>query len=148
MPKLQRIDSEAHRVVKFAVVGVSSTIVTLVSYAALIALGVTYLAAGPLAWTLGLMNGYTWNRHWTFDRAPHETSLMGKYFAVGGIGLILNTALLALLIEALSVDRLPAEVIALPVVVLTTFLLNRYWVFRSHLRKGADPPSDRIRSAG
>lgn len=143
MQRLERIDPETHRITKFAVVGIGSTAVTLGAYAVLLALGVIYFVAAPIAWTLGLLNGYTWNRLWTFERASHRYALMGRYFAVGGIGLTLNTALLALLVEVLSVDRLPAEVIALPVVVLVTFLLNRYWVFRSHLRDVAQMPPAR-----
>jgi putative flippase GtrA len=141
--RLDQIDPETHRVAKFAVVGIGSTAVTLGAYAVLLALGVPYFLAAPMAWTLGLLNGYTWNRLWTFERASHRYALMGRYFAVGGIGLTLNTALLALLIEALSVGRLPAEVIALPVVVVVTFLLNRYWVFRSHLRDAEQMPPAR-----
>jgi putative flippase GtrA len=61
--RLQRITpEEAHRVAKFAVVGVGNTLVTFPSYALLLALGVTYLVAGPVGWTLGLVHGYTWNR--------------------------------------------------------------------------------------
>jgi putative flippase GtrA len=140
---VERLNPEAHRIAKFAVVGVANTIVTFASYAVLIALGVTYLVAGPIAWTLGVLHGYTWNRIWTFGRASHRYSLMGRYFAVGAIGLALNTALLLLVVEVLDVQRLLAELIALPLVVLTTFLLNRYWVFDSHLRGVADAPPAR-----
>jgi putative flippase GtrA len=93
-------------------------------------LGVEYLIAGALGWVLGALNGYTWNRIWTFDRAEHRMSLLLRYSAVAAFGSGLNSGLLALLISVFAVDELPAELLALPIVVLTTFLVNRYWVFR------------------
>jgi putative flippase GtrA len=131
--RLQQAGPEARRVAKFAVVGVGNTIVTLVSYAILLALGVNYLIAAPVAWALGLLSGYTWNRIWTFDRAEHQMSLMARYYAVGLLGLALNTGLLALLVSVAGFSELPAELVVLPAVVLTTFAVNRYWVFRHHV---------------
>jgi putative flippase GtrA len=118
---------------RFAIVGIGNTAVTLISYVVLLALGASYIVAGPIAWTLGVLHGYTWNRIWTFDRAPHRTSLMGKYFAVGFLGLCLNTALLAVLVDPIGAAKLFAELIALAVTVLSTYLANRHWVFGSHL---------------
>jgi putative flippase GtrA len=148
--RLQPISPEAHRVAKFAVVGVGSTMVTFISYAILIALGVNYLLAGPIAWSIGLLNGYTWNRIWTFDRASHNYLLMGRYYAVGLVGLSLNTLLLALEIEAFGAGKIVGEIVALPIVVLSTFFLNRRWVFGDHLRSAgpAAPKPERIGSAG
>jgi putative flippase GtrA len=131
--RLQQAGPETRRVAKFAVVGVGNTIVTLVSYAILLALGVNYLIAAPVAWALGLLSGYTWNRIWTFDRAEHQMSLMAQYYAVGLLGLALNTGLLALLVSVAGFSELPAELVVLPAVVLTTFAVNRYWVFRHHV---------------
>jgi putative flippase GtrA len=42
-----------------------------------------------------------------------------------------------LLISVVGIAELPAEVLALPIVVLTTFLVNRYWVFRAHVEESA-----------
>ena len=135
---------------RFALVGVGNTLVTLASYAILVALGVAYIAAGPIAWTLGVLHGYLWNRRWTFERAPHRAALMAKYVAVGALGLCLNTALLVLLVDAAGAGKLPAEIVALPIVVLSTFALNRYWVFGGHIRDLADsaPDPEKLRSAG
>jgi putative flippase GtrA len=137
VPVFQRLGPEAKRVVKFAIVGVCNTLVALVSYAVFLALGVPYATAGALGWVLGVLNGYTWHRIWTFDGAEHRMSLLARYSAVGSIGLGLNTGLLALLISVVGIDELPAEFLALPVVALTTFLINRYWVFRTHVEESA-----------
>jgi putative flippase GtrA len=137
VPGFHRLGPEAKRVVKFAIVGVCNTAVALVSYGILLELGVQYVVAGALGWILGVLNGYIWHRFWTFDRAEHEMSLLLRYTAVGVLGLSLNTGLLALLISVVGIAELPAEFLALPIVVLTTFLVNRYWVFRTHVEEGA-----------
>jgi putative flippase GtrA len=134
MRQLERLTPEARRVVKFALVGVANTCIALASYAILVAIGVSYVVAGPIGWSLGVLHGYTWNRIWTFESASHHTGLMTRYVAVGVVGLLLNTGLLALFVAVLGAGKLPAEVVALPIVVLTTFALNRYWVFAEHLR--------------
>jgi putative flippase GtrA len=134
MRQPDQLTPETRRVLKFTLVGVANTFVALVSYAVLIQLGVSYVVAGPIGWTAGVLHGYTWNRIWTFDSAAHYTALMTKYAAVAAVGLLLNTGLLALLVGAMGAGKLAAEVIALPVVVLTTFVLNRYWVFAEHIR--------------
>jgi len=148
--RLQELTPEAERVARFALVGVGNTLVTLVSYAVLVWLGVNYIVAAPIAWTLGVLHGYLWNRSWTFERAPHRTSLMAKYVAVGALGLCLNTALLVVLVDAVGAGKLPAEIVALPLVVLSTFALNRYWVFGPHLRElaGSATEPEELGSAG
>jgi putative flippase GtrA len=135
-----RLGPEGIRVLKFCVVGGSSTFLAIAVYGALLAFDVNYMAAGALAWGVGVVNGYTWNRLWTFDRAEHQTSLLARYVGVGLLGLGLNTGLLALLHSAAGIDELAAELVALPVVVLTTFLVNRFWVFREHVRDGVPRP--------
>jgi putative flippase GtrA len=132
-----RLGPETRRIVKYAIVGVSNTIVALGSYAILLELGVQYVIAGAVSWTLGLLNGYVWNRIWTFDRAEHRMSFLLRYSTVGVLALTLNTGLLALLISVVGVDQLPAEFVALPIVILASFLGNRYWAFRSHIEEGA-----------
>jgi putative flippase GtrA len=65
VPALDQLPPDAQRLAKFSLVGISNTLVSFASYAVLIALDVEYALAGAIAWTLGVLNGYTWNRIWT-----------------------------------------------------------------------------------
>ena len=130
-----RLEIELRRIGKFVIVGASNTVIGLVTYYLLLSLGVHYVASGAIAWTLGTINGYTWNRIWTFHRAQHRNEMAGRYLAVGLLGLGLNTALLTLLVGGLGVGNLPAELIALPMVVVITFSLNRFWTFGRHIQE-------------
>ena len=113
--------------------GVGNTLVGLSSYGLLIWLNVSPAPAGALAWLLGTLHGYYWNRVWTFEGAEHRTELLGRYAAVGVAGAALNAGLIALLVGPLGIARFLAGVLALPFVVGTTFALNRWWTFGGHL---------------
>ena len=53
--------------VKFGIVGVSNTLLTLVVYTVLLKVfGVWYLAASAIGFIVGATNGFLLNRKWTF----------------------------------------------------------------------------------
>ena len=129
----ERMTPEARRLARFVMVGLSNTVITLGAYAALIGLGVFYVIAGVIGWTLGIVNGYFWNRTWTFRAGAHQHELLVKYTAVGLGGLLLNSGLLALAVDVLGVSKLAGQVVVLPIVMLSSFAANRYWTFGEHI---------------
>lgn len=116
--------------VKFALVGVTNTGVSLASYALAVTAGVPYLPASIAAFSLGAVNGYSLNRIWTFWPGEFARSGLLRYAAVLGIGLAANTVMLLALVEGLRADRILAQALVLPLVAVMTFLLNRVWTFR------------------
>jgi putative flippase GtrA len=53
--------------VKFGIVGVSNTLLTLIVYTVLLKVfGVWYLAASAIGFIVGATNGFLLNRRWTF----------------------------------------------------------------------------------
>ena len=50
---------------RFLAVGVGNTAVSFVVYRLLLALGLWYVVAAPLAFAAGAVNGYILNRRWT-----------------------------------------------------------------------------------
>src|SRR5271155_4302892 len=57
----------ARQFVKFGLVGVSNTLLTLVVYTVLVKVfGVWYLLASAIGFAVGATNGYLLNRSWTF----------------------------------------------------------------------------------
>lgn len=125
---------ELGRLVRFGLVGVSNTAIGLGAYALLLHAGMPYLPAGAIAWCLGTLNGYQWNRLWTFRRASHRTVMLGRYLLVGLVGLVLNSGLLALFVQVVGLGEFVAEVVSLPLVAVSTFTLNRVWTFGHHMR--------------
>ena len=51
---------------RYGAVGISNTLLSAACYAALISLGADAVAAATVAFALGSVNGFVWNRRWTF----------------------------------------------------------------------------------
>ncbi len=62
-------------------------------------------------------------------RRPANWLQLIRFAMVGGVGFVLNLAVYALLVHALSVPYQIAAVLAWLVAVLNNFVLNRHWTF-------------------
>ena len=131
------------QLVRFGVVGASNTLVSFVSYAAAIGLGVRYLPAGAGAFALGAVNGFVLNRTWTFEHRGPKLRAGWRYVVVQLIGLLATVALLRVAVHGLGVPRLEAQVVALVPVTLLSFALSRLWVFGAGPPHAAPPPRAR-----
>jgi len=117
--------------VKFGIVGVSNTLITLVVYTVLLKVfGVWYLAASAIGFAAGATNGFLLNRRWTFSEHVGDAFTPVRWGVVQTGGLAINEALLYLLVHDAHLDKLLAQVCATAVVTVTTFLVNRAWTFR------------------
>ena len=121
---------ERTRLARFVLVGGSSTVVTLGSYALLVAIDVPYPVAAPVGYAAGILNGYTWNRLWTFETGGFHLPEFSRYVAIQGSGLVANLLGVVFLVEALGLGKMPSEILTLVPIVLVTFVLNRRWTFR------------------
>ena len=108
----------------------SSTAISLGAYAILLAVDVPYLVAGFVAYALGILNGYTWNRLWTFETGAFDRAEFARYATVQVSAALANVAGLALAVEALDLGDFVAEIVVLTVLVLVTYAVNRSWTFR------------------
>jgi putative flippase GtrA len=106
---------------RFAVVGVSNTVLSLAVYAALAAAGLPVAAAGAAGFSAGAVNGYLLNRRWTFH-APDSSRAKARYVVVQ-LGGVLATSLLASLLATAG------YLAAIPLVTAATFVANRRWTF-------------------
>ena len=106
--------------VRFSAVGVSNTLVTLISFAVLAHLGVPRSLASAMAFALGAANGYRLNRSWTFRSANRGPATIARYTAVQGFGALLS---------AVAIGVLGSEILVLPLVTVVTFTLARRLVF-------------------
>jgi putative flippase GtrA len=128
--------------VKFGIVGVSNTLLTLVVYTVLLKVfGVWYLAASAIGFAVGATNGFLLNRRWTFRDHVGDALTPVRWGVVQTCGLGVNEALLYLLVHDGHLDKLLAQVCATAVVTVTTFFVNRAWTFRVHAPLPADAPA-------
>jgi putative flippase GtrA len=70
------------------------------------------------------------------DAARREVQRLFKFLVVGGIGFLIDTGSLSVLVLIFSVDRVVAKGIAFSLAVLSNFVLNRLWTYRDSRSKG------------
>jgi len=113
---------------RFLLVGAGNTALGFVAYTGLVAAGVPYVAAGAAGFVAGAVNGYVLNRRWTF-RHGDSTGARVRYVTVQAAGVGTTSALLALLVEAGSLDRIDAYLVTAPIVTVAMFVAHRSWTF-------------------
>jgi putative flippase GtrA len=127
--------------VKFGIVGVSNTLLTLVVYTVLLKVfGVWYLAASGIGFIVGAINGFLLNRRWTFRDHIGDALTPVRWGVVQTCGLGVDEGLLYLFVHDARLDKLIAQVCATAVVTVSTFFINRAWTFRVHAPVAADAP--------
>jgi putative flippase GtrA len=124
--------TDHHRVhrqfARFLLVGVGNTVVSFIAYRLLLALEVPYVIAAALAFSVGALNGYVFNRRWTFA-ARDSARARVVYVAVQATGAASTSLLVLLFVRGLGVGKSGAYLAAIPVVTVCTFMANRLWTF-------------------
>ncbi|MBW3636036.1 MAG: GtrA family protein [Armatimonadetes bacterium] len=133
------------QLIKFCIVGASSTVIDLGIYAFLLhALPqVPWYVSQTIAFCFGVTNGFIWNRLWTFQ--AHQGAARNQYpkfFATNVIGWALNLGLQKVFLVFLTgqlvhaanpspSDLILVKLCAIPIVVIWNFSAARFWTFRA-----------------
>lgn len=132
----------ARRFVKFCIVGASSTLIQTATLAVILHFthshdDTTVLSGNALAVVLAIINGFYWNRRWTFRQhgRPGAGGQFARFAAVNAVGLALNTLLMYLFYTRLRLFR-PSpwaptvnQLITIGIVVFWNFTANTLWSF-------------------
>lgn len=113
---------------RFLIVGVGNTILSFVVYRLLLALGTPYVIAAPLGFSAGAINGYVFNRRWTFG-AQDSPRARVLYVAVQAAGAALTSLLVFIFVRTAELERVGAYLAAVPPVTVCMFVANRLWTF-------------------
>jgi putative flippase GtrA len=118
--------------VKFGLVGVSNTLIALLVYTLLWnVFGVWYVAASAIGFAVGAVNGFLWNRAWTFKGHVGDALTPVRWFVVQGCGLLGNSALIYLFVDGAGMGKLIGQALTIVIVMVVTFVVNRSWTFRA-----------------
>lgn len=121
--------------VKFGIVGLSNTAISLGVYEICVHLGLHYLLANAAGLVISVINAYYWNNRCVFGDGAKKTlrQHVRTYFkslaAYGGT-FVLDSLLLMLWVEALGVPEALAPVLNLCITIPVNFLVNKHWTFR------------------
>ena len=119
--------------IKFGIVGVSNTLVSLLVYYILIFLGTHYIIANTAGFILGTLNAYFWNSKFVFkqeqtQKRSHAKTGM-KVFMAYGITYLLSTVLLILWVDVLGISLGIAPILNVCVTTPLNFIMNKWWAF-------------------
>ena len=117
--------------IKFGLVGVSNTLISLGVYYLLVFLGVHYILANVGAFIISVLNAYYWNSKYVFKKGVQDKKKSFiKCFAAYGIIFLLGSALLYLQVDIFGISDKIAPIINLFVTVPANFVLNKLWAFK------------------
>lgn len=125
MQNHHRLDRQFAR---FLLVGIANTVLSFIAYRLLLALGTPYVIAAALGFSVGAVNGYVFNRRWTFAARDSPRARV-VYIAVQVAGAASTSLLVLLLVGGIGVDKVVAYLAAVPLVTVCTFMANRLWTF-------------------
>lgn len=138
------------QLIKFAIVGASSTIINLVVLYLMLRLlhGHRYISTS-VAFLVSVINGYHWNRTWTFKAAQAKAlhTQFSQFVLVNLVGYGLDLLVIWLLSTPLEhqlrlleplwtapkIERvavLAAQLVATALIVFWNFFANRLWTFK------------------
>ena len=137
MPPLL-LTTERQRILRFLLVGLSSTLLDFMLLLVFKTGGASTLVANSLAYSLATVYNFTVSRQWTYAGTRHKpVGIQFTQYALASLlQLVLNDAVVVMLeapLRALLADGawsyLPAKVVATVVVAVVSYLANRMWIF-------------------
>jgi len=121
--------------VKFGLVGVSNTVVSLAVYYLFLWINKDlYMVGSILGTIISIANAFVWNDLFVFtgNRKDFKSVMkrLGKtYVSYGGTSL-LSTALLWIEVTFFSVDKVLAPIVNLLITIPLNYLINKLWTFK------------------
>ena len=122
---------ELINIIKFSIVGVSNTLLNFVIFILLNNIGINYMIASIIAYSISIINSYFWNSRLVFKYDnKNKRSVIIKFIILNLIGLSINTLLMAILVGVLAIKKMVAMFIVTLLVMCINYILNKIWVFK------------------
>lgn len=117
--------------IKFGIVGVSNTAVSLAVYYIFMYLNLNLYIGNALGFILGTLNAYIWNSKFVFkkDKERKNSVIIVKTYIGYAFSLLLSELLLFIWVDVLHIPEALAPVINLFITVPLNFLMNKLWVY-------------------
>ncbi len=122
---------ELINIIKFSIVGVSNTLLNFVIFILLNNIGINYILASIIAYSISIINSYFWNSRLVFKYDnKNKKSILIKFIILNLIGLSINAVLMATLVRVLAIKKIVAMFIVSLLVMCINYILNKIWVFK------------------
>lgn len=128
--KNQHSDKALIQFLKFCVVGLSNTVISLTVYYIILYFGAHYVIASILSFIISVLNAYYWNYKYVFNTKSDILKSLIKTYTSYGFSYVLSTTLLIILVEYYNISELLAPILVLVITVPLNFILNKFWAFK------------------
>lgn len=120
---------------KFCLVGVSNTLISLAVYYLFVFIDERlYLVGNVAGWVVSVANAFFWNDRYVFsgkDKSLRaELKKLGKTYLSYGATFLLSTAMLYVEVDLFQLSVTLSPLFNLLITIPANFLLNKYWTFR------------------
>lgn len=121
---------------KFGIVGISNTVISLATYYLLVFLGVHYLLANAAGFALSVINSYFWNSRYVFKDKTENSKVraFSKVFLSYLVSFCLSSLLIYLFVQVLSISEYLAPILRLIVTIPLNFFMNKLWAFKEKVK--------------
>ena len=121
--------------IKFGIVGVSNTLISLLVYYIVLWINEDWYLAGNIGgWVISVANAFFWNERYVFVQQKHDFKSVliriGKTYLSYGATFLLSTVLLYLEVDVWQWSAVIAPVANLLITIPLNFLLNKFWAFK------------------
>lgn len=126
--------------IKFGIVGVSNTLISLIVYYIFLFIDPgLYLIGNAVGFAVSTFNAYFWNNKFVFKKGKKEKNIavIVKTYISYGASFFVSEGLMYVLVDILEVSKMIAPIAILFVTVPLNFLLNKLWVYGNGERKGS-----------
>lgn len=120
------------QIIKFGIVGVSNTVISLAVYYICLQLYMHYLVAYVISFLASVSNAFFWNSRYVFKNR-RENSLIRAYIktvASYGVSFFISIGLMSIMIEGLNISAYLAPILKQVVTIPINFALNKIWAFK------------------
>ncbi len=122
--------------IKFGIIGVSNTLISLLIYYVLVYFNCNYIVANTIGFIVSVLNSYYWNNRYVFKSTVNSNSKVDKIkqlvrvYMAYGITFLLSTVLLYVMVDLLHISEYIAPIINLCITVPINFIMNKLWAFK------------------
>lgn len=115
--------------IKFGLVGVLNTVITIIVFNILRVFGINMVVANSIGYICGMVNSYFWNNRWVFKSNSKDLKTVLKFIVVNLITMFINNLILILLVQNIGINEFIAQIIALVLITVINFIGNKLWTF-------------------
>ncbi|MDQ5984117.1 MAG: hypothetical protein RUMPE_01153 [Eubacteriales bacterium SKADARSKE-1] len=121
----------AKQLIKFSIIGISNTLISLGIYYGLYFLGVNYLIANAAGFVVSVLNAYYWNNKYVFKKTSSGNKrALARTFLAYGSTFLLSTFLMFIMVDCMGLSGVIAPLISLVITTPLNFLMNKFWAFK------------------